>query len=229
LPIIYEPPSVTPGYPASGYPIFPAIDPTRLTGFNWGMFKASPSFKTLVQTPANNRGELRVALTQYPIWMFDFPFPVIMGDPETVNYGYQQLIGFYGQMQGQAGAFLFDWPGNDTVALQQIAVGNGSTLVFPMYVAIGGMIELIQNFIGAPLIYVGGVLQSGGYAIDQYGNLSFGEPPGSGFAIQWSGSYYRLCRFLADELQELQLVRGRGGALQSLWQLKSLKFKSLLL
>lgn len=107
------------------YPIFPTVDTTRAAGFNWKLpLKVSPSFRTLVQTPANNRGEVRIALTQYPLWKFEMDLPYIYGDPDLATAGFQSIIGFYGQNQGAAGPWLFDWPGNDTATAQVITPGQ---------------------------------------------------------------------------------------------------------
>lgn len=211
------------------FPIFPSVDTTRVAGFNYKLpLKISPSYKTLRETPANNRGEVRISLTRYPIWMFEMEVPYIYGDPDIVNDGFQQLIGLYGQCQGGAGPFLFDWLGNNTVSNQVIGNGDGITTTFPMIHTIGGMVELIQNFKSTPTIFVNGVAQgSGAFSIDQYGTLSLASAPGPGVPVSWSGSWYTLCSFLEDELQTLTLIRGNGAS--SLWTLKSLKFKSVLL
>lgn len=212
--------------------IFPAVTEPLTSGWNYGLpLKATPRFKTLVQTPTSNRGQVRISLTPWPIWDFELQLPGIFGDPQTFNAGYQQIIGFYGQMAGAANDWLFDFPGNDTVpstSPQVIATGDGVTTIFAISHAIGGMLELIQNFkAGSPSIYLGGVLQTSGYAIDAYGNLYFNSAPAGGVQIAWSGSWYTRCRFLDDALQDLQLIRGNGAT--SLWQLRSLKFESVLL
>ena len=200
------------------------------SGFSWKPMKATPQFKTLVQTPTNNRGELLISLAQYPIFLFELKIPFIFGDPEQINVGFQKLIGFYGQMQGQGDTWLFDWPGNNQVTTPEvIGVGNGVGLAANLTHAIGGMVELIQNPKSMPTMYVGGApLLPSQFSIDVYGNVTFVTPPPNGYTIAWTGSWYTRCRFLADELQDLHMVR-QGGSSKSLWQLKSLKFKSYLL
>lgn len=211
--------------------IFPAITTPLVSGFRYGLPKISPKYSTLVQTPANNRGELRISLTQYPLFTFEIDLPAIFGDPSSINSGWQQIIGFYGAMQGAADDWLFDWPDNDTVTTPEvIGVGNGSGLTGVMTHSIGGMVELIQNFKAMPTVYVGGApLTSNQFSIDSVGNITFVTPPPLGDTIAWLGSWYTRCRFLADELQDLQMVRGNGNGATSLWQLKSLKFVSVLL
>lgn len=212
--------------------IFPAVTDPLNSGWNWKLpLKATPSFNTLVSRPSNNRGVLAVSLSQYPVFKFEMELPGIFGDPQVINDGFQQIIGFYGQMQGQGDTWLFDWPGNDLVpstSPQVVGIGNGVGTTAVMTHSIGGMTELIQNFMGMPTVYVGGSpLSLSAYSIDAYGNLTLATPPPNGYTIAWSGGFYTRCRFTEDELQDLQLIRGSGG--NSLWTLKSLKFESELI
>lgn len=211
--------------------IFPAVTiPAATGGFDWKLpIKITPQYKTLVQTPSNNRGELRVSLTQYPIFLFEMEIPYIFGDPDLVNDGFQQLLGFYGAMQGSADDWLFDWLGNNAVtAPEVIGVGDGVSTTAVLTHGIGGMVELIQNPKSVPTVYVGGAaLSPSQFSIDAYGNVTFVTPPPLNDTVAWLGSWYTRCRFLDDQLQDLQMIRGGGSS--SLWNLKSLKFKSVLL
>ena len=210
--------------------ILPAITPTSGgSGWNWKLpLKCFPSFKTLVQTPANNRGELRISLTQWPIWLFEMEIPYIFGDPETINSGYQELIGFYGQVQGQADDWLFDWPDNNQITTPQvIGIGDGVTVTTPIYHGIGGMNELIQNFKSLPNdLYrrLGTESQFIQHRRLRKPYVQYGTSNGQ--QVAWIGSWYTRCRFLEDELQDLQLIRAGSNPL---WTLKSLKFKSVLI
>jgi hypothetical protein len=73
-----------------------------------------------------------------------------------------------------------------------------------MYRTIGGMVDLVQNFISAPSLYLNGVLQSLGYSIDQYGNLTFATAPGVGVVITWTGNFYYRVRFIEDQMDNLR-------------------------
>lgn len=212
--------------------IFPTPQP--VTGWNWKLpLKVTPRYSTLVQTPSDNRGELRVSLTQYPVFDFDMEIPYVFGNPANPLGAWAQVIGFYGQMAGQADDWLFDWPGNDTITQPQtIAIGDGNTLSFDMTHAMGGMYELIQNFQSLPIIYVNGVAQSTStWSLDSFGVLIFATPPALHAPIAWTGSWYYRCRFMEDSLQDLMWVRGASGINDGggMWVLKTLKFKSLLL
>jgi len=206
-----------------------AIFPTPALGvWNWKWpVKKTPSYKTLVQTPAANVAELRVSLTSYPIWSFELDISYLMGDGNASASAYQTIVGFLGSMQGQAGQFLYDDPEDDLVksatpANCTPATGDGATTLFQTTRQIGAMADLIQNFNGTPIIYLGGVAQATGWTLDNHGNLTFTTAPGSGVTVQWSGAFYFLCRFLEDEWTDLQ------EDLYQIWSLSALKWKSLL-
>lgn len=207
--------------------IFPSINPGP-SGWLWKLpFKATPMFRTSIYTPANNRGELAVSLTLFPIFMFEFDIGYMFGKPTDANNGYQQFVGFYGQMLGQASTWLFSWPGNNTIATPEvIGIGDGTTTQFLITRMTGGMKELLQNFQNLT-IYVGGApLTPFDWSIDTYGVLTLNTAPAGPQQISWSGSWYYRCRFLSDSLQDLTLIRGGTGP--DFWTMKSLKFKSLL-
>lgn len=210
--------------------------PAASAGWNWTLpFKATPRFKTIVQTPEDFRGELRTSLTPYPVFDFEFDMVWMFGIPNTAAQDYfGEVVGFYGLMQGPAGVFAFDWPGNDNVADQNFGTGDGTTKAFPLIHTIGGMTELIQYPYGGspavgPSIYVNGTLQTEGsaYTIDVYGNVNFATAPSSGAALTWTGSWVYLCKFLEDSLDNLTMVRGTNSS-APLWILKNLKFRSFL-
>lgn len=209
--------------------IFPDINP----GSNGWLYKlpmnVTPQFRTLVQRPANNRGVLRISTTPFPIFTFNLELPYIFGRPTDINNGYQQIIGFYGQMLGQADDWLFSWPGNNTIVTPNVfGIGDGLTKQFFLTKKVGGMLELIQNFVtDSPVIYVGGSVVNT-WSIDQSGLLTFATAPSIGLQLAWSGSFYYRCRFLEDSLQDLQLIRAGDGQ-PDMWNLKSLKFESILL
>ena len=178
-----------------------------------------------MQTPASGRGEVRIALFQYTLWDFEFDIAYFKGDPTVPNSPYVQLVGFYGAVKGMADDWLFLDPFDNTVTGATFGFGDGNTKQFPIIRTIGsaGPVDLIQNFVSPPQIYVGGVLQSGTYSIDSYGTCTFASAPAMSAILQWTGSFYFRCRFSEDSLSDLQFD------LYQISSIKSLKFQSILL
>jgi len=187
--------------------VFPSISPGAGWSWKWPI-KKTPKFTTLVQTPASQRGEVRIAIQTFPIWFFSYDISYLKGNPQTSASFFAQIIGFYGQVQGAADDFLFQDIYDYQVTAQEIGVGDGLTTYFQMYRTIGGMVDLVQNFISAPSLYLssGGstVLQTSGYSIDQYGNLTFATAPGVGVVITWTGDFYYRVRFIEDQQDNLR-------------------------
>jgi hypothetical protein len=224
--------------------VFPSWIGEGPSGTNrWGPklpIKKTPSFKTLTQTPANNVGELRISLTQYAVWMFELNLAWMRGDfsPAQINSAVQQIVGFYGQMQGSASDWLYFDPedngsnfnvvnsgaGIGDLYYNSIGIGDSSTANFTLTRTVGGMRDLVQNFVsGYPMVYVGGVLQSPtAYSINSAGVLTFNVAPSFGSVVAWYGQFYFRCRFLEDSWQDLEAFR------YQLYSSASVKFKSLL-
>ena len=207
--------------------------------------KKTPSFKTLKAVPANNVGQVRVSLTQFPIWQFELDLAYMRGDLTTAQLGcaLQQILGFFGQVQGSADDWLYfdPWdngssstiananPTNPTYGPSQltynsIGVGDGVTTQFLMTRGFGGLTDLVQNFVtGYPLVYVGGVQQaSNQFTIDPYGRITFNIAPPLNSVVSWFGQFYFRCHFLDDEWKELRAFAPQ------LWDNSSFRFESLL-
>lgn len=202
--------------------------------------KKTPSFKTLVQTPASNMGEVRVSLTPFPVWIFDLDLAFMRGDlsPQQIGSAMQEIVGFYGSVYGMANDWLyFDDTDNGSttnvvnsflpiadLATYQFGVGNGVETQFYMFRDVNGMLDLVQNFVsGYPLVYVGTV--PGGYTtaytLNTQGVITFNSAPTGN--LYWQGQFYFRCRFLDDEWNELQSIMAQ------LWRNPKFRFKSVLL
>jgi len=202
--------------------VFPTFVPGQ---WSYGFpVKKSPSYNTVTQTPASKRGQLKIALQTYPIWKFDYIIPYLKGGALLANSPWQQLIGFFGGEAGAGGDWLFNDLRDNSVTNQVVGISDGTTTIFPMVRTLpNGLLDLIQNFNGAPIIKDNGTVVSGGlYSIDTYGNLTFTTAPLAGHTITWTGSFYFMCHFLEDTLQDLQ------ENMQNLWEIQSLKFESVL-
>jgi hypothetical protein len=211
-------------------PIFPSFQ-APYWNFKWPI-KKTPKFNTTVQTPVSGRGQLRIANATFPIWQFSYNISYLK-DYGTNPTAYQTLIGFYSLVQGAAGDWLFLDPYDNTIptsAPQQIGTGDGITKAFSIYRMFGTYsgIDLIQNFVSPPVIYVGGtasgnIVSSSAYTIDQYGTLTFTTAPAISSNIYWSGQFYFRCHFINDSWDDLEQT------LYQIWEIAELRFESVLL
>jgi uncharacterized protein (TIGR02217 family) len=186
--------------------------------------KKSPSFKTVVQTPASNRGENRIALAPYPIWLFELDFEFLKGDMQATASALQNMVGFFGYMQGAANDWLFEDPFDNAVTTAQFAIGDGATTVFQLTRSVGLLVDIVQNVSTVPELFANGVpIATSAYTISTTGVVTFTTAPTAGAALTWTGNFWFRCRFLEDELEDLDEF------LYQFWELKSLKFKSVIL
>ena len=191
--------------------------------------KQSPMFRTITQTPASGRGELRIPLMQFPRWDFQLDFEYIPGDNQGTNTVWQTLLNFYMSNLGAAEDWLFLHPWDNTVpntSPQTIATTDGTTTVFGIYrtLVASGAQDLIQNFVSAPVIYLNGSpISSSLYTIDQYGDITFTVAPTTGQTLAWSGVFYYRCHFLEDTWSDLQ------EDYYQIWSLSGMRFRSVLL
>jgi hypothetical protein len=202
------------------YPIFPTITPSQ-GGPTWPARK-TPSFKTIVQVPANTRGENRISLTPYPIWKFELDFNYLSGDFSQVSSALAALVGFLGSVQGSYQPWLYSDPYDNSVSVMSFGTGDGVTTAFQITRNVGGMLDLIQNLNGTPTIQVAGSTVTPA-SISATGLVTFTTAPAAGANITWTGNFYFLCRFEEDEWSDLQEF------LYRYWELSSLKFRSVLL
>ncbi len=103
-----------------------------LAGLGWSVHK-KPVFSTLVASHVSGR-EVRDALYQNPIWQFELTFDALSSSPASypgagVN-SLQTLMGFFLQMQGQFGTFLYADPTDNVATNVTFATGDGATTDF---------------------------------------------------------------------------------------------------
>lgn len=210
------------------YLIFPlpTANSSAIGNYGWPI-KQTPMFNTITQPSVSGRGELRIPTMTYPRWDFVLDVTYLPGDGTGDNSDWQTLMNFLMGVQGASSTWSFLHPYQNTADGQLIGVGDGTTTTFPMTWSLfpGGALELIQNFVSSPSIYVNGVLQtvSTDYTIDQWGNCNFVTAPTSGYGVVWSGQFYYLCHFLEDTWQEIQ-----ENWYQS-WTIDQFKFRSVIL
>ena len=122
--------------------ITPPSFPTP-AGLGWSLHK-QPIFSTIVASHVSGR-EVRDALYQNPIWQFALTFNGL--DSSNGTYpglganSLQSLMGFFLQMQGQYGTFLYTDPTDSAVTNGGIAAGDGSTTTFTFTRFMGSFLE----------------------------------------------------------------------------------------
>ena len=196
-----------------------------LPGLTWSKHK-KPGFSTRVASHVSGR-EVRVAFQAYPLYEFEAKYdgltdsasgsgPLAGLQPSSL----QTLMGFFLQMQGQFGVFLYADPSDGTATGQAIATGDGSTKIFQMVRTLGGFVEPVGWVTSLSAVYLNGVVQgSGTYGVA--GNqLTFVTAPASGKLITANFSYAFQCRFLDDQMDFENFML-------SLWSLGSMKFRSV--
>lgn len=140
-----------------------------------------------------------IAYRAYPLVHFEYEFEFL----RDYNTELKSVVGLLNAVQGRAQTFLHTDPDFNTVTGQIFGMGDGSTTAFQIvatYANSGGAgaPELVQNFNGAPSIYINGSLQSSGYSVNGQGLVTFTTPPAGGAVLTWSGSFYYRCMFDED-------------------------------
>jgi uncharacterized protein (TIGR02217 family) len=177
-----------------------------------------------VQQTASLRGEIRVSLTPYPIWTWDFPVNWMRGSEQDQNSVYQYLLGFFLSMGGQFSDFLYEDPYDNQIADSSpvyFGSGDGKTVNFQAIRPIGMGSDLVQNLNGTPKIYINGT-QTTDLQMDTTGVVTFNSAPASGAILTWSGRFYYRVRFDSDSQDYKQFM-------DKLWSMNSLKLRSVIL
>ncbi|MDE1145645.1 MAG: DUF2460 domain-containing protein [Azospirillaceae bacterium] len=171
--------------------IYPA-----LAGLGYSVVK-KPTWSTKIATAASGR-ETRMAFWSAPIWQFTLTYDFLR-DTATANE-LKSLLGFYLQMQGAFGSFLFVDPDDNQATGQTLAVGDGMTMSFVLVRTFGGYVEPVGGVTGSVVPYVDGIRQTSGFSAA--GNvLTFSTPPANGAVISADFTYAFLCRFQEDGLE----------------------------
>jgi hypothetical protein len=195
-----------------------------LAGLSWSRHK-KPGFSTRVASHVSGR-EVRVALMSYPLYEFEAVYSGLASSATAAFAGLgaaslQSLMGFFLQLQGQFGTFLYADPDDNTVTGQAFATGDGSTTSFTMMRSLGGFLEPVGWVSVIANVYLNGVAQSAwGYSLTVPNALVFTSAPASGATVSADFSYAFNCRFLDDQMDFEEFMA-------SLWRLESMKFRSV--
>jgi hypothetical protein len=195
-----------------------------LAGLSWSRHK-KPGFSTRVASHVSGR-EARVALMSYPLYEFEAVYNGLASSATAAFAGLgasslQNLMGFFLQLQGQFGTFLYVDMDDNTVTGQAFATGDGSTTSFTMMRSLGGFLEPVGWVTAIANVYLNGTVQSSsGYSLITPNSLVFTSAPASGATVSGDFSYAFNCRFLDDQMDFEEFMA-------SLWRLESMKFRSV--
>lgn len=209
----------------SDVPAAPIVPPTlpTLAGQGWSV-KKTPNWSTIVAPHVSGR-EVRVSNYVFPLYDFELVFNALNSDGSYLGVGTQSLqtlMGFYAQMMGKFGQFLFTDTTDNSAVQQTLGVGNGAatTFTFGRALATGAPIEPVGWVTSLSTVYLNGVAQSYGWSWATPNSLIFANPPANGVTVAATFAYSFLCRFSEDALEFEQFMN-------NLWMLKSCKFQSV--
>jgi hypothetical protein len=193
-----------------------------LAGLGWSVHK-KPAFSTLVANHVSGR-EVRDALYQNPIWQFELTLDAVSSSPTSYPAlganSMQALMGFFLQMQGQFGTFLYTDPVDSAATNVTFATGDGVMQTFIFSRFMGVFLEPVGWVLTVSNIFLNGVNQPSGWDLAQPNSLVFTSPPGSGVLISATFTYAFQCRFDEDGMDFEEFM-------SNLWRVDSIKFKSV--
>ena len=192
-----------------------------LPGVTWGTVR-TPTWQTRTQTAVSGR-ETRQADWLYPRYSWELQYDFLRSYPTFTEL--QTLVGFINQCQGGFGTFLYIDDDDNTAIAQELGIGDGSTVTFPLIRIFGGFIEPINRVNAISLVTLAGAATNA-YTVnaDAYtesgSTITFATAPASGAAILASFTYYWRCRFSSDTTDFTKFLYG-------LSSVSSLKFESV--
>jgi len=199
----------------------PPAFPT-LAGLGWSVHK-KPVFSTLVANHVSGR-EVRDTLYQNPIWQFELTFDALSSSPTSYPgagaNSLQALMGFFLQMQGQFGTFLYTDPTDSAATNVTFAVGDGATRIFTFSRFMGAFLEPVGWVTSVSNVLFNNVSQASGWSLSAPNSLVFAAAPGSGVSIAATFTYAFECRFDSDDQDFEEFM-------SSLWRVDSIKLKSV--
>jgi len=177
-------------------PVFPT-----LIGLTWPV-KRTPKWSTTVQTSVSGKRTV-IANWTYPIYQWELAFEMLQAGGARQDF--QALMGFFNQMQGQFGTFLYQDADDNSATGQTIGIGDGVTTTFQLVRAMG-YVEPIFAPAAVSAVYVNGVALAGtAWSVGAYGSATPGQisltvAPPVGAAITADFSFYFPCAFTDDTL-----------------------------
>lgn len=189
---------------------------SQLVGMGW---PTRTQLYSVIVAKSESGREVRLSNYTQSYYSWSIPFGYLNCNPNVAVADWATLLGFYDQMLGQYGPFLYDDPVDDdtsqfvnpaTPTPSQIGTGDGVTTTFQLARTFGGSSKLIyyvNSTNRAPRIYINGTLDPSGYTISSTGLVTFGSAPSSGAVVAWDGQFFWLVRFANDAIETEQIVQ----------------------
>jgi hypothetical protein len=173
------------------------VFPSTLNGYVWDS-KKKPVFNNITHKPATGR-DIRIALYDQPVYEF------LLSNEWLTKANKDTLMGFFLARRGSFDSFLY---GDEdcVISNQWFATGNGVATTFHLLKATAWAVEIVNNVVGVPLIYLDNVLLTSGthYTISATGLVTFMTAPTG--ALTWTGAVYYRCVFMEDSLEYNQFA-----------------------
>lgn len=197
-------------------PVFPS-----LAGLGWDVVRTS-EWRTGLQESVSGK-ETQIAYWSSPRYRWELTFDLLRSAAGYAEF--QTLLGFFDQMQGRGGRFLFADPDDCSVSGQAVGTGDGTTRVFQLVRTLGGATAPVLAPNAVSTVKLAGAVQASGWTASVYGSaspgaLTFVSAPSVGAAVTADFTYYWPCRFDDDKLDLTKFM-------SQLWSGKSVTFKSL--
>jgi uncharacterized protein (TIGR02217 family) len=215
------------------YTIMPTLPLSMAKGL-----KKSPSFNTVFQKVAAGRGNASVSLMPYACWQFEFDMDSIQGNEAEASSTVTAFLGTMMACQGRNQLFLFTDPADNSVAYGNSGMlnvttgaaapmgttGDGTSTQFQLARSIGGVAwDVIQNLNGSITVKVNGSVVVPA-SVSSTGVVTFSSAPANNATLQWTGSFYFLCRFDEDTVDSTRTYSINSGT--DLWDIASIKYTS---
>ena len=191
-----------------------------LPGQAWSVHK-KPMFSTRVVSHSSGR-EVRSGFYSFPKYEFELQFDGLDSSSKRSGLQFQSLqtlMGFFLSCGGQRDSFLYSDPTDNLATSQTFGTGDGVKTSFVLVKNIGGFIEPANYVNTITNVKINGV-NTTSYTFNLPNIITFNTAPAVGSILVVSFSYSYECRFLEDQLDFENIMNG-------LWQVKSVKFRSL--
>jgi hypothetical protein len=211
------------------------------TNIPWNLvrsgFHKTPSYSTLVQTPASGRGRSAIAMKPYPTWNFVIDLYMVQGGEGNAGSILQAFLGLYLLTQGRGNFFLFTDPNDNvvdagimlnvtTTATEPMGqLGDGTSNLFQLARNIGPGVDILQQVSGVEIFVNGTALGSGAFSLSSTGVVNFASAPPVNAVLTWTGGFQYLCQFTDDTLKDLSRASKNFGGW--LWECPSISLESV--
>ncbi len=203
----------------------PNVFPSNIGGLTWNGSRAM-LWRTSFQEAITGK-VTTFAYQKFPIIEWTLMYSVL--NQAAAQDDLRKIEGLFNAKQGGTGVFLYADPTFNTVTAEPFGTGDGSTKAFQLIAKFGNpggpsIAEIIQSVQPSPAIQIfdnGTLVSSANYTVGVSGVVTFNSAPVTAHALTWTGAFYYQCRFEIDNLDPSEFM-------QNLWELKSIKFRSVI-